>query len=213
MRSATNDVVTTKLHGLFDNLTSSTTGISILVQPTSLGTRASTLGDSYSEFRVKSLRFRLIPTNVTAATNVVTYTPGIVDTLPTSIATAASGNYCAIMGRGQTTPSNWITVSAQDCAGAANWYKSVSGTPASWDEAPGQFIYTASAASTLSLEFECTLQFKGAIDPGSTPMIAAKRRELERIRLLELLASTPTVMSGFSGGSLQPTQKQAKGCP
>jgi len=172
------------------------------MQPsTNFGTRILAEADAWTLFRMKSLKFRLLP----AGTNnfAACYVPGVQDTPPATLAQVVELESAVYLSAPQTSPTNWSSVGKADLQGAIPWYHSIPGGPTSVEEAPGTFVVACSAAvAAFFLEIRGVIEFKGAAAIGNTPMALAAIRTLreeqrrlrdDRIRndLVKALSKTP----------------------
>lgn len=177
--------------------------------------RASTVADSWALFRLKKLRFRIMPVAVTATVGspptyvAIGYVTSIPDTNPatfgqvteltnsTLIAITATNGSIAISD-GQTMPSNWVEISGDDLHGPFPWYKSIPGTADATEEAPGQIsvaydaVAPTSYTGTFAIEVEGVVEFKGGVDivqSGTSldsELLAKVRADrIERARMVE----------------------------
>ncbi len=179
-------------------LLASTTGATsyalTLIPSSALFPRCATIADAFELYRIKKLRFRLIP-GATGGTVVAGYLPGVVDTPPATIALVGEILHSVILGTTQTVPSRWCDVPAVSLKSYETWYKTIAGTPDTAQENQGTIFIAASAAGTAFLiEAEAIYEFKGAVDPTNTPAMRLKAEwAREKERILRALAPSPPV--------------------
>ncbi len=165
---------------------------SLALNPLNMGDRASGLSDSYANFRLKSLRFRLHPVAAAAAAGFLVGSANT--TAPTTIATVMEIVPSVYQVAAETVPSNWVVVSKSDCAGPLPWYKTQ--TTTGNDEFPGYLVTIGTGAD---VEYYAVLEFKGSVDPANTPAwlefrrkyreeVVARLANQEKDRLLSILA-------------------------
>jgi hypothetical protein len=178
----------------FSVVFSQSAATSNIISP-ALTSRLAAIADDYEEYRFTELRFRLIPgaSNTPAAC----FLPGITDTPPTTTATIMQCIESVMLGSTSTTPTQWCVVPRALLAGMHTWYKTIPGTPADAEELQGGIFLFASAATNLEIRGVC--EFAAAAAAGNTPLdraLAVRRREKQR--LMTLLSSTDTALSGKS---------------
>ncbi len=188
MKSGKNSVVKIPFRCLLNPTTAPGTGLATIgFSPATVNSRLATLADSFDLFRLVEMRFRLIPNSTGQA---MCWSPGIADTPPASIAAINEVLSSCQLPSVAVAMGNWVTVPKAELAGSLPWYKTVAGTPESWDEQPGQFYFAGNGSATCFAELEGVIEFKGAIDAASTPALRAKTHMArERERLLAILAS------------------------
>ncbi len=168
----------------------------------SLSIRLATIADAFDEYRFSMLRYRLHRANNTSMT-VAAFYPGIVDTVPSTIAQIGENPHRTVAGDQTTVPSPWVDVPRGVLAGMHPWYKSVAGTPESSEENQGILCVVDSGGTTsgATLEVEGICELRAGSSTSNTPLeraVALRRRE--KARLVSLLAVSDTVS----------TQSQAK---
>lgn len=166
--------------------------VQLALNPLNMGDRASGLSDSYANFRLKSLRFRLHPTS---GANGVGFLVGSANTTPPGTLPVLAEIVPSTYSLGQETVcSNWVVVSKSDLAGPLPWYKTQ--TTTGNDEFPG---YLVTIGVNQDVEYFAAIEFKGSVDPANTPAwqefrrkyreeVAMRQAQAERDRLVSILA-------------------------
>jgi len=184
MRKANNSITKVPFHKIA--LISLATPQALPVQPTQLGAHASGVADQFEEFRITQMKFRLHPNGTGAVA--MGFLPGISDTAPNTVPLIGNALASTIVTDSSTKPSEWVSISKSDLAGASNWYKSVAGVQDAWDEIPGYFYLAAATSTATYYELRGVVEYKGAVDNTNTPQERARiQRERERKKLLDLL--------------------------
>ncbi len=182
-------------------------GISNLaITPQNLSSRAASLADSFNLYRLKRFRYRFHPSTLANEIVVGGYVSDTVDGTIT-FASAAESQTLAIQSLQSSVPSAWADVSTETLRGALPWYKSVVGTPSTWEEQAGVINFASSNGSStaaVNIELEGVIDFKSPVDPSLTPAMRRMFSDAkERERLLKLLAAGEstgaTKKSGVSG--------------
>jgi len=181
--------------------------------PTNLSTRALSEADNWAHFRLKSLKFRVLPAIapvVAASTGVSTlalcYIGGIEDTPPAQIADVMEVLPSTLYTGACTIPTKWVVVPKSDLAGPLPWYKTIPGTADSTEEAPGQLCYVVAivAATTIYIELSGVFEFKTSVSATNTPLAIKLRTivrderkkiadEVERKALQKVLCPPPSM--------------------
>ncbi len=175
------------------------------ITPANMSSRLSSIGDNFDLYRLNRFRFRIHPYTLTTELLVVSHYPNTVDTTP-SFASVSEANSMAIQGGQATVPSDWINVPLTECRGALPWYKTVAGSPDSWEEVCGTFAFASNSGTSTSnifIEVEGEMEFSGAADPAITPQERLSQNiKKEKERIMKVLAykdpkdtSTPTKRS------------------
>jgi len=174
----------------------------------SFATRVGAVADSWCQYRVVKLRFRLrIPisagiTNQQAAG----FVGGVQDTPPSTVATVSELLPSCLLDKNQTVPSDWVKVSPADLAGPLPWYKAIAGAADPTEESPGLICIAGVGTDTALLEMEGVYMFKAAAATANTPAAvellremrlerSRQQRERERLALIKSLASSPLTSS------------------
>jgi len=208
MKRVQDKPVSVPFHHL-SSLVQSTTSTAINVNPTGLSTRMLAIADNYCAFRLRALKFRLLPnTNVTNNIN-VGYVGGVQDTPPTTEAQIMELENAVTLAVGTSSaasvPTEWVKVPLNELAGVFPWYKTVPGAADVTEELPGQIIVRCNGTSQLAnLEIRGVMEFKDPLDAGNTPVlsdlklkiraevsrIAADKKRDELLKTLSLTGST-----------------------
>ncbi len=170
-----------------------------------LSTRFGNMADGWAHFRVRKLRFRLLPCSASSTSpKVMGYVGGVQDTLPTTVATVGELiPSCSMIGSpNQTVPSQWVSPSKQELAGPLPWYKSVNGTADTTEEAPGYLVLAGSTTETFNFELYITIEFKISVDPANTPVALALRQELFALRRKMAQAKEKESIEKVLGGAV-----------
>jgi hypothetical protein len=155
--------------------------------PNGLSPRALVEADTWTHFRLKSLRFRLHPVSNTSTTYATAvWVPGIQDTPPVTRATSSELLTAAVLGGIASVQSDWASVSKSELSGPLPWYKTIQGTADATEEAPGQLIVIGTATETFVLEIMGVFEFKGSIATANTPAAVKLREELRAFRLQQV---------------------------
>jgi len=163
--------------------------------------------DAWAHFRVRALKFRLLPSanedaGGTFVVGCVGFAGGLEDTPPATLAAISELIPSVCLPGHQNNPTNWIVVSKKELAGPFPWYKTIQGTADTTEEAPGQMcIYSAiNTAAKWYIEYKGVFEFKTSMAAGSTPLYLEflkkvredrirKRDVDERSKLLKVLGS------------------------
>jgi hypothetical protein len=155
----------------------------ILANPNGLSPRGLVEADTWTHYRIRSLKFRLHPvSNTSTAYSACGWVPGVQDTTPSTRAQVAELMYCAVIGGIATVPTNWVNVSKSDLAGPLPWYKTIQGTADATEEAPGFLVVVGTAVETYVVEYFGVFEFKGSVATANTPMAVQLRDELRLFR-------------------------------
>jgi len=184
--------------------------ITVAANPTGLSSRATAEGDSWAHFRLRRLRFRILPNDRVIATSggfssiTAGFVGGIQDTPPATQITIGELLPSITFQGTQTVPTKWVDVPKNDLAGPLPWYKSVPGTADPTEEAPGQLVIFAvlNTVAVTYLELEGVFEFKTSVATANTPLeerlrsqIRAERKraadDVERRKLLLVLGTKP----------------------
>ncbi len=188
-----------------------TTNGNVRIRCDVLGSHVADMADAWMLFRMRALRFRLLPYNLTTSPGsyneaaALGWITSIPDTLPADFASVATVPNGTCVTGSQTIPSNWVTVSKDDLAGPFPWYKTIPGTADPTEEEPG-FIAVGLAVAptttslTMYIELDGIIEFKGGVSVSQTPAYDAalirkvhedrveRARLAERARMLNILA-------------------------
>ncbi len=168
--------------------------------PANLGTRIAAVADTYEWFRILALKFRIFAITTLAFAGYLGQLPDTVPSTGTQIMELLDS--VSHLGPQQTCWSNWVHVPRATLAGALPWYKTIQGGATNEEEIPGLFVFAGTSTNSLQIEISFTVEFKGPIAPGNTPMQSDLLRKLrmererihafrERARLLSLISATP----------------------
>lgn len=199
-RSKKDGPVSIPFHFVFASVATAT---QFALQPSVLGNRVSGQADSWSEFRVTKLKFRLHPMGSSGGVQAMCFVPGIPDTMPATYNAVTAPPDSVIMASAQTTPTSWMSVARSNLHGYNDWFKTIAGVPDPTTEIQGYLCLMCGVAGTQYAEIRGVIQFQGPIDTASTPMLrraAAVAKEYARFKFLmtegplaevTLSASTP----------------------
>lgn len=183
---------------------------SFSLNPTSVGsfgTRVLAVADSWAQYRVLRLRFRLRVLASGVGTQAMGFVGGVQDTPPATIQSVTELIPSCLQDAGQTVPSDWVRVPPRDLAGPLPWYKSVVGNADATEESPGIMCLAGSATDAFRFELEAVYEFKAAVGTGNTPEATALvkqlrsekiRFETERERKMLLLKLSPAPIAATS---------------
>lgn len=178
----------------------------ITISPNStLTPRGLVEADTWAYFRVKSLAFRLHPTQTAADSDAAAgYLGDIPDNFPGAINQLMEVIPSCFLGGDATVPTEWVHVRKSELQGAFPWYRTIPSSADPTEEAPGIITVAGNAAEAFNLEVRGVFEFKTALATSNTPDAVNLRikahqervalaREKERGLLLKLLASaTPS---------------------
>jgi len=180
-------------------------GLSVVTcNPAGLSPRSLIEADAWTHFRLRKLKFRLLPpTAAPAQVQAAGFVGGIQDTPPASLSNVVELLPAAVLGSRQTVPTAWISPSKSELAGALPWYKTIQGSADPTEEAPAQLVVAGTTTEGYVLEVSGVFEFKGAVATANTPAAIKLREELrvlrlarvdavERERLLAVLGTTRT---------------------
>ncbi len=174
----------------------------ITVSP-AMSPQSTQYADAFQMYRVTRLRFRLMRTTTTTATQSACYLPGVTDNSPSSAAAAAAVPASVILPLTATVPTRWCNVPSNILSSYMNWYKTVVGSPDAAEEIQGNIYVRGGATDQYLIEIDAIMDFRVSVPTGVTPMTAVDRgrleRDKERQRILNLLAGTsaPSTVSGI----------------
>lgn len=161
--------------------------------------RFSAMCDQYGLYRLKSMKFRVVKDqNTTLVAGVLS---NFQDTSLSTINLLLEAQATQIAGSLENYRAPYMNVPREILAGALPWYKTIAGTPDSWEETPAT-IYVINGAGTTGgviVELRFVVEFKDPVAPASTPEVRANRQALcqdrERKRVLALVSGTLPIMT------------------
>lgn len=158
--------------------------VTLTCSPTFLSLRALTEADTWTHFRIRSLKFRLLPpTAAPAQCQAAGFVGGMQDTPPASIANVVELIPACVLGSRQTVPTGWMSPSKSELAGPLPWYKTIPGSADTTEESPGQLVIAGSTTEGYVIEYFGVFEFKGAVSTANTPSAIKLREELRALRL------------------------------
>jgi len=169
--------------------------------------RLNSIADSYSLYRFKELRYRILPNTTISGLQSASYLPGAVDTPPSTTTTINEIVSTTVLGQRQTNPSDWVVLRAGDLSGYLSWYKTVIGTPDPIDEVQGAIYIVGNGVEVCTLEIRGVCSFKNQVATANTPMLREVLLRKERERLLYILSSSSKTETGSPLSSRQLTGK------
>jgi len=208
------DMEVVEFHGLASTAVASSV-LTIDLNPSGLGGLATGFGrllalaDTYSLFRWRSLRCRVLHSSISVAMGIV---EDVADTAPANTAQVMELLHSLYHRTDVTVNSEWLRVPPSVLAGALPWYKSVAGAATDWEEVPCRLrLVTTGATDIPQIEIRGSIEFKSPIAVANTPALTAALRQAaadriavesgrERVRLLSVLSS---------GGSTTPPSSSA----
>ncbi len=151
----------------------------IAIAPASIGGRFQEIADGFALFRVNSFRYRMHPVVSQTSSTAMGVISEFADAYPGTIATAMECLASVFLSGSAVVPTQWVEVPRRVLRGALPWYKTIAGSPDSWDETPCTLICYNSAASTntVNIEFELDVTFRDPVPTGSTPAMMKKLRD------------------------------------
>jgi len=173
----------------------------LAIQPAGMGTRVSGIADSFELYRVTALKFRLLPSatvsgTVRPTTSAAGWYAGVTDTVPSTVTSIAENTESVLLAVWATVPTEWCRVGKVSLAGYCPWYKTIQGTPDVAEEIQGNIYVAAGSTDSYVIEVRGVIEFKGPVNPSSTPMarqMAEMRKEKDRLmKILATPLSNPT---------------------
>lgn len=174
--------------------TTFTAGVLSMTLAPALFPRALIEADVWAHFRVRQLRFRLLPTSPTTVAQAIGFVGGIEDTPPTTLQMVSELLSSTAKGVGQTTPTPWVRATRQELAGPFPWYKTVVGTADATEESPGQIVAVGTGTEAVTVEFKAVFEFKTSLNSGNTPEGLRLRALLRAERKSQVLAKERQVL-------------------
>jgi len=180
---------------------------SITANPSGLSNagRMLTEADAWAHFRIKKLKFRLLPqTGMAGQVTVAGFVGGNQDSTPATAATVVELIPSCVLAQDATVPTEWVNVPKTDLSGPLPWYKSVVGNADATEESPGQLCIAGTGTDVYILEIRGLIEFKTSVATANTPAEIALRAKLrsERVahereaaqkRVLALLGCQPVI--------------------
>lgn len=158
--------------------------------PAGLSPRGLIEADTWTHFRIRSLKYRLLPPAAAPTLlQAAGFVGGIQDTSPGSTSNVVELLPSACLGSRQTCPTQWVSPTKSELAGALPWYKTIQGTADATEEAPGALCVAGAATDPFLLEIHGVFEFKGAVASANTPAAVALREELRLFRAARLDAT------------------------
>lgn len=176
---------------LMDPATALAAGVaSIAVSPSGLGTRVVAISDAFALYRVVRLKYRLRRLTATlGGAQAVAYYPGVVDTVPNTTKLNSESLYVTSLCNQETVPSSWVELNREELAAYSVWLKTKSGSIDAGEEVQGYLLGTGSGTDLWCVEVEGEIEFKGPVDPSSTPEEKkAKYLREQKLKLLEVMS-------------------------
>ncbi len=112
----------------------------------------------------------------------------MVDNTPSTVGQVMELISSLEMDPAQSTPSEWLSVRANELAGPFPWYKTIDGTPDSTEEFPGRFVIIGTGSDTFTIEFRALVEFKDGVAPANTPQeldLVRQKLALRKAALIE----------------------------
>jgi len=163
--------------------------------------------DAWALWRLKALRYRLRHATTLTGVQGMCYIAGVTDAGPGTVTALSENHAYTVLMPTDTVPSPWVKVPKALLGGYEVWYKTVPGSPETADEQPGAIFLAGTGTDVVSYEVDFTIEFRDAVNTGSTPaelMLraslrenAAQRRAAEERRRL-LLVLNPAPLSAVS---------------
>jgi len=168
--------------------------------PAGMSPRSSVIADQWSHFRLKKLKFRIMPATAGQADRAVGWVGGVQDVLPATLSDVMELLPATLQSVNSTHPSDWVTVPTVDLSGTLPWYKAVAGAADTTEEIPGYICLAGTTTQTVVLELKGVFEFKTAVAAANSPeelrlraLIREVRinhiRDRERAKLLTALSS------------------------
>lgn len=150
--------------------------------------------DAWAHFRVRSLRFRLLPTSPITGAQVIGYVGGVQDTSPTTLVQVSELIPSAGKGVGQTVPTEWVVVPKMDLAGPFPWYKTVVGAADATEESPGLVTIAGTGTDAVISEYRGVFEFKTSVATANTPLALSLRKRIHEERTLNAIVAQRTLL-------------------
>ena len=158
-----------------------------------LSSRSAGLADTYSLYRVLSLKFRLRRVGTLTSSQIAAYLPGVTDNPPSTISTIAEVVNSTVLAVTDTVPSSWVVVPSHDLRGMQPWYKTIVGSPDPGQETLGVIAVVGTGTETYALEVRGEFEFSSPVATANTPaMLLAQKMvhdELVRQRMSQVSAT------------------------
>jgi hypothetical protein len=154
----------------------------------SLSTRLADIGDTYSLYRVRKLKFRLRRVGtIGGAYQAACFVIGVTDSKPSNIPEARACLHCSLVSAVETVPSNWVNVPPRALEGMQPWYKTVAGTPDVGQEVMGVIQLVGTLTESISVEVCGRFEFCAPIEASNTPAMQLARKIIhdERVRIAQ----------------------------
>jgi hypothetical protein len=166
-------------------LASGSANLAVVPSSGNLGA-AQYLYSAYDLYRIRKLRFRLLPNTSMGTAQVAGFYPEAVVTNPTIAAGTDCLDSCYI-NNDMTIPSRWVNVPPTRLKGLIDWYKC---QPDAGDvdfETMGNILVSGTTTETYYLEVEGLWEFK---NPNSASVLMEKLKEQIRAEMKETLLSS-----------------------
>jgi len=147
--------------------------------------------DSYEEYRLKRLRYRIFPVGSQAnlSTTAIAYYPTVLTGVP-SFSTSYDNPTVLTLLPTEVKPSDWKVVSKAILAGLQPWYKSEAAVLTAADSVPGQIWVTAlsiSQTTVIGVEVDGAFEYRGEVNPAQTPasLVSLLRQQAQLTERIE----------------------------
>jgi len=171
-RSAAGRTVRVPFHAV-NSITLAGSTFNQVVGPYSgLSGRSSSIADTFDEYRLVKLRYR-IRQDVTTASNqtAMAFYPGVTTNNVNSLATIGENPYVSMRVTDDDVILPYTHVPRAVLAGEQSWYKCQKATLTADDAVPGQLFFTGNAATdVINYEVDGIFEFRGEADPTNTPL-------------------------------------------
>lgn len=183
------------------------------ITPATFSTRINALADAFQEYKVTKLSYRFHPIETPVASSITaSYSPGVVDTPPSTLATSFDGTSPLYYSGRQIAPSAWSHVPKAVLSGSRPWYKTQPSTMETADEQQGQInlVATGSATCGFILETHVVIHFRGPNATANTPMLKAVQKAKLHDAILDAMTSPSLSEVKKQFASLNDTSPQVR---
>ncbi len=136
------------------------------------------MADSFDLYRVRKLKYRILPETRTGA-QTMAYYPETVVTVATNTINSENTD-CVVLPGGQTYASDWAVVPPARLKAQLDWYKCIADASAGEFEDQGVLAFVGNASESVFFEVRATIEFKNPVDSAVMLNRAMKRAGFTR---------------------------------